>query len=77
MHAHEHPTEAKSEASISAGATPIAKSLQPQEVERVPFGEKSRWSNAIANGEKVYSVELLPPAGVVMDAILEKIHGAS
>jgi methionine synthase I (cobalamin-dependent)/5,10-methylenetetrahydrofolate reductase len=37
----------------------------------VPFAEKSRWSWKIAHGEKVTSVELLPPAGVVPTKILE------
>ncbi len=37
----------------------------------VPFKDKSRWSEKIARGERVTSVELLPPAGVVPTKILE------
>lgn len=40
--------------------------------DRTAFEEKSNWSRAIAKGEKVYSVELLPPMGVDAGAILER-----
>jgi methionine synthase I (cobalamin-dependent)/5,10-methylenetetrahydrofolate reductase len=39
---------------------------------RVPASEKSRWAAKIAAGQPVYSVELLPPAGVILDSILAK-----
>ncbi len=41
-------------------------------VHRIPLAEKSHWSKKIANGEPVYSVELLPPPSVVLDGIVEK-----
>jgi homocysteine S-methyltransferase len=44
----------------------------PTEVQRVAATEKSRWAAKIARGEPVFSVELLPPAGVVLDGILAK-----
>jgi homocysteine S-methyltransferase len=34
--------------------------------------DKSRWAAKIARGEKVVSVELLPPAGVKVDTIVQK-----
>ncbi|MCX6128634.1 MAG: bifunctional homocysteine S-methyltransferase/methylenetetrahydrofolate reductase, partial [Proteobacteria bacterium] len=37
----------------------------------VPFEQKSRWSNKLAKGQQVTSVELLPPASVVPTKILE------
>lgn len=37
----------------------------------VPFASKSRWSEGIAKGKQVTSVELLPPASVVPTKILE------
>lgn len=43
---------------------------QVQEAARVPAGEKSQWARKIARGEKVYSVELLPPPGVSPDKII-------
>lgn len=41
-------------------------------VERVPFREKSRWSRKIADGETVYALELLPPAGVETGPVLDR-----
>jgi homocysteine S-methyltransferase len=43
---------------------------ESKEVIRVPETEKSQWARKIASGERVYSVELLPPQGVVPDKIL-------
>jgi homocysteine S-methyltransferase len=34
-----------------------------EEKPRLPFAEKSRWSAKLARGEKVYTIELLPPLG--------------
>lgn len=45
---------------------------EPEEKERVPFAEKSSWSRKIAQGEMVYTIELLPPPGVMAGTILEK-----
>jgi homocysteine S-methyltransferase len=41
------------------------------EAARVPALEKSRWARKIAAGERVYSVELLPPQGVSADKIVK------
>lgn len=41
-----------------------------KEAPRVPAAEKSAWARKIARGEKVYSVELLPPQGVSADKIV-------
>lgn len=40
------------------------------EAPRVPPAEKSQWARKIATGERVYSVELLPPQGVSPDKII-------
>ncbi len=40
------------------------------EAVRVPAAEKSQWARKIAAGERVYSVELLPPQGVSPEKIL-------
>lgn len=34
------------------------------EKERLPFANKSRWSEKIARGQKVYTIELVPPLGI-------------
>lgn len=41
-----------------------------KESARVPEIEKSQWARKIAKNERVYSVELLPPQGVVPDKII-------
>ena len=46
--------------------------LPPHELPRVPFAKKSHWSEKIAKGERVYTVELLPPAGVQVEKVIEK-----
>ena len=38
---------------------------------RVPFADKSRWSAKLARGEKVYTIELVPPAGITPTRLLE------
>ena len=45
---------------------------QPREQERVPFASKSKWSQKIAEGEQVLSVELLPPSGIDPAKIIER-----
>jgi len=42
------------------------------EAERLPLAKKSKWSKKIAEGVPVFACELLPPAGVVTDGIIEK-----
>ncbi|MEZ4741442.1 MAG: bifunctional homocysteine S-methyltransferase/methylenetetrahydrofolate reductase [Bdellovibrionota bacterium] len=41
-------------------------------VERVSEQKKSLWAAKIANGERVYSVELLPPSGVSTSKIIQQ-----
>lgn len=43
-----------------------------EEEARVDFADKSKWSAKIARGEKVSSVELLPPAGIDPGKIIER-----
>ena len=38
----------------------------------LPFAEKSKWAAKLARGEKVVSIELLPPSGIEPDRLLEK-----
>jgi len=45
---------------------------KPQMVARVPAVEKSTWARKIAKGERVLSVELLPPPGVKPNKIIEQ-----
>lgn len=47
-----------------------AKADAAVEAARVPAEEKSSWARKIARGERVYSVELLPPPGVSPDKII-------
>lgn len=42
-----------------------------KEKERVPFSEKSSWSKKIAQGERVYTLELLPPSGTEPRKLIE------
>ncbi len=55
-------TKVELSAALEAGKAP--------EATRVPAVEKSLWARKIARGEKVYSVELLPPQGVSPEKIL-------
>jgi len=41
------------------------------EMARVAFADKSRWSAKLARGEKVYTIELVPPAGITATKLLE------
>ncbi len=59
-------TDTPSPATVKS-ATP-----QPEEIRRIPLKEKSKWSRKIADGEKVYSVELLPPPGVRWEKIVQQ-----
>lgn len=49
--------------------TPVA---EVKEVSRVQPEDKSRWARKIAQGETVYTIELLPPATVKPTVMLEK-----
>lgn len=40
--------------------------------ERVPFAQKSRFAAKLAAGEPVFALELVPPAGITLDSIIEK-----
>lgn len=53
------------------GAKPHIETATP-ESPRVPAIEKSSWAAKIARGERVYSVELLPPASVRPKKIIEQ-----
>lgn len=49
-----------------------ASELCAEDVQRIGMEKKSNWSAKIARGEKVTSIELVPPAGVKADKILER-----
>lgn len=57
---------------FSRAKAPNQASLSPEvpEAPRVLAREKSHWAKKIALGQKVYSVELLPPPGVSPDKII-------
>jgi homocysteine S-methyltransferase len=57
---------------VALGDSPAAtaKSDDVKEAARVPAEAKSEWARKIAKGERVYSVELLPPQGVSADKII-------
>lgn len=42
-----------------------------QEKPRMPFAQKSSWSRHLAEGKKVFSVELLPPAGINPEKVIQ------
>lgn len=50
----------------------VAPKIEAKKSERLPLAKKSSWSKKIAAGEKVYSIELLPPSSVVPFSIVEK-----
>ncbi|NRA63644.1 MAG: bifunctional homocysteine S-methyltransferase/methylenetetrahydrofolate reductase [Pseudobacteriovorax sp.] len=60
----------QSEFSISEPTDPRGKSVEASTP--VPPSEKSKWAAKIAKGERVTSVELLPPSSVVPEKILER-----
>ncbi|MBF0443086.1 MAG: bifunctional homocysteine S-methyltransferase/methylenetetrahydrofolate reductase [Oligoflexales bacterium] len=47
-----------------------------KEAERIPFKNKSKWSAKIASGEKVFTLELLPPQGIMFEGLIEKAVAA-
>lgn len=53
-------------------AAPKARSSGGCAVTRIPLAEKSRWSQKIAAGESVASIELLPPVGVDPSQIIAR-----
>lgn len=59
------PTRAAAE---SAAGT--ASDVEPR-IRVVPFAEKSKWAAKLARGETVYSLELVPPAGIAPEALIE------
>jgi homocysteine S-methyltransferase len=71
-HAAMHQSEVKGKTRLVP--PPQASSVKVEavvEAPRVPALEKSRWARKIAAGERVYSVELLPPQGVSPDKIVK------
>jgi len=44
---------------------------EPIERDRVAFADKSGWSAKLARGEKVYTIELVPPAGIAPTKLLD------
>ncbi len=41
-------------------------------IQRIPFAEKSRFAAKLAQGQMVYSLELVPPSGTTLDSIIDK-----
>ncbi len=62
------PTSARETA--ATGTAGAKKSPEPA-AQRLPFAEKSNWAAKLARGEKVYTIELLPPSGIAPDKLLE------
>ena len=63
---------AKTQKPLASGGSSLAAKIEVEEKERIAFREKSRWSRKIADGEMVYTLELLPPQGVNPDVLLKK-----
>jgi homocysteine S-methyltransferase len=57
---------AKTKISASSGAKAVEGALDP-----IPFADKSRWAAKLSRNEKVRSIELLPPAGIEPERLLE------
>lgn len=57
---------------VVAQVTTISRDQDVKEQERIPLASKSAWSKAIAEGEQVFSIELLPPAGVDPTKIINR-----
>jgi methionine synthase / methylenetetrahydrofolate reductase(NADPH) len=55
---------------VVAGDSPPAASEAVPEAPRLPFAEKSKWSAKIAGGEKVCTLELVPPSGITAEKML-------
>lgn len=68
MSGHDRQQKARSR---SEGTVGNGRDQAAEAVKRVPAEDKSQWARKIARGEMVYSVELLPPAGVSSDKILK------
>lgn len=68
-----HSSETGKSTSLAALGGSTVKGVEQPVVEaaRVPAQDKSRWARRIANGQFVYSVELLPPAGVNPEKIID------
>ncbi|HEV58203.1 MAG TPA: bifunctional homocysteine S-methyltransferase/methylenetetrahydrofolate reductase [Phycisphaerales bacterium] len=58
----------------AAEATIVQPSAEAQGVEPIPLPQKSRVGAKLATGQPVCSIELVPPRGVRLDAILEKVR---
>lgn len=64
------PTEELHSPTVASGLK--SENLEIKEMRRVPFETKSKWSQKIADGKPVFTIELLPPAGINPDKILER-----
>jgi len=58
----------------TAEAVVVQPSAEAQGVEPIPLPQKSRVGAKLATGQPVCSIELVPPRGVRLDAILEKVR---
>jgi methionine synthase I (cobalamin-dependent)/5,10-methylenetetrahydrofolate reductase len=56
--------------SVTSLPDSMSQTVEVAEASRVPPEEKSQWARKIARGERVYSVELLPPQGVSPEKII-------
>lgn len=68
MAGHERQEQARTR---SEGRISSDSQKEAEKVARVNAVNKSKWARKIANGEMVYSVELLPPAGVSPEKIIK------
>ncbi len=75
---HYAMSESQTRGSSGLRSNQRVKIIDPAESKRVApieFKEKSAWSAKIAAGEKVTTIELLPPTGVFIDKLIEQaIH---
>lgn len=58
----------------AGGAAVMQPAAEAQGVEPIPLPQKSRVGAKLATGQPVCSIELVPPRGVRLDAILEKVR---
>jgi homocysteine S-methyltransferase len=69
------PVEAREPSGAKGAAAEVwisaVQASQEAPVQRVPFGDKSNWTAKLAQGKKVATVELLPPAGITADKLLD------
>ena len=61
------------EEAVGAGKVESVAGKSEPGVKPVPFAEKSKWSEKLAMGEKVFTIELLPPTGISAEAFLDKV----